>query len=156
MVRVAVPGGIGDRVAQPEVGRHVDDLNPVRQGRDDRLRRAMGQAAEHDVNVVPVDLADGDHGRQAEPAKVRKHALDRIAGMAFGGEHADIDTGVPQQQAEEFGARVPAGTQHRDPFDIAHDRISPVRFRPHPQAAAREKLIRDRKRYAQAVEQYWF
>ena len=62
-VRMAVPVLVDRRVAQPEVGREVDDLEVARQLRHHLLGRRVRQGAEGEVDPRPVHRLDG--GRAA-------------------------------------------------------------------------------------------
>ena len=43
------------------------------------------------------------------------------AGAAVGGQRADLDVGMAQEQAEQLASRVPAGAGYRDPHCHTHD-----------------------------------
>ena len=58
-VLVAVPLRVHAHVAEPEIRRHVEDLDGRiggKDGGDDLLRRAVRQSAEHRIEFGPVDL----------------------------------------------------------------------------------------------------
>ena len=139
-VRMAVPRGVGVHVAQPEIGRHVGDLQMRGQAGDDFLGRAVGQAADDDVAGVPVRLRDGHEIRQLDHAEMREHGLHRLAGMPVGGHQRDAQVRVGQDQAHEIGAGVAAGAEDADPdLVFAHavdpSSIRPMIFRPIPAGA---------------------
>jgi hypothetical protein len=139
---VAVPLGVAVEIGEAEVGRQVDDLEVLGQAGDHLLRRAVRQAAEHHVAVVPVGLVDRGHDRQAEAGEMREHDVDRLAGVAVGGQQRDADARMTQQQAQELAPGVAAGAQDTDPDRLlcVHD-SSPFRLsfviRPKTKGASR-------------------
>jgi hypothetical protein len=134
---VAVPRGVGLHVAQPEVGGEVHHPHRLGQAGDQvlaalaehlvheavagavhqaghhLLRRAVRQGAEDhvDLQARPLDLLDGDEVGKAQAAQVGEDALHGLAGVAVAGQHDDLDVGMAGQQADQFGAHVPAGAQ---------------------------------------------
>ena len=108
MWRLAVPLlVVGD--GQPEVGAEVDHVTDgVDEIPRDRLRLAVGQAEEHEVEAGEVGRGDllvgqavvGDGQRRVEVA-------DGGAGVGVGGDHGDLDLGVAGEEAQQLRARVP-------------------------------------------------
>ena len=90
-VLVGVPLGIEFRIAQAEIGRHVDDLDALRELGDLGVRRAVRQAAEDDVDLVPVDLVGGDERRRIEAGEMREDLRQGLPGMALGDQRGDLD-----------------------------------------------------------------
>ncbi len=136
-VLVAVPFGVGVHVAQPEVGRHVDHLEPLGQRRDDLLGGAVRQAADDHVAVVPVRVLDLDQVGQRIAAEMREHALHRLAGVAVGGHQGDARARVRHQKAHQIRAGVAAGAEDADPNVVLlvshHSPIHPPQGKPiHP------------------------
>ena len=118
LVGMAVPLGIGRQVGEPEVGRQVDDLELARQGRDHRLRRAVRQRAKYQVDRVPVGRLDLHQIGQPDRAEMREDLGERPAGLAIGGEQADLRGRMAGEQAHQLGAGVAAGPQDADPQPI--------------------------------------
>jgi hypothetical protein len=131
-VVVAVPLLVCVRIAQPEVRRHVDDLDVVRQGDDDLLAGGVRQAAERGINAAPVDLVIGDHGRQTQTGKVRVYGLYRLAGVGVGGQRHDFHVRVGHGQSHQIRPGVPGCADDSDanllcahvnrPFCLEHAR----------------------------------
>ena len=115
LMRVAVSVLVELRVAQPEIGRQVDDLGSARQRLDDRLRRRMRQAAEHDVQPGHVDVVDLHQRRQVVDRELREDLADRLAGLALGGECSDLGARMIAQQAQQLRPGIAAGTEDADP-----------------------------------------
>src|SRR5262245_46146018 len=110
-VRRLVPGDVVLRIAQPVVGREVDDLATMRaQHRYGALRLHVRQRQEHDVGDVRepggIQVVERQLG---EPAQVRIDPRQRLAGQTLGGDTGERDARVRQQDAQELGAHVPAG-----------------------------------------------
>ena len=128
---VPVPFRVGRHVAQPEIRRHVDDLD-LRIGgehrRGDLLRRAVRQAAEDGVEPGPVHLLPFDQARQVEHEEMRKDLRHRLAGMRVGGERDDLDVRMPGGEADEVGAGIAGCAENADP-DLLH-RPAPPREMP--------------------------
>ena len=140
-MRMAVPFGVLLRVLEAEIGREVDDLEPAREGRDHLLRRAVRQAAEDQLHLVPVRVLDLDQLGQAEGAQMRKHLAERLARVALGGEQGELGRGMAGEQADELGTRVAARTQDGD--------LDPVRWLGHdtlPFVLASESMSAERTR----------
>ena len=127
-VLVAVPGLVGLGVAEPEVGRHVDELDAGIAGEHrlgDLLRRAVGEAAEHRVDIAPVGVVDGGEARQVDEAEMREHLRHRLAGMGVGGQRRDLHLWMGEGEADEVGARVAGGPQHADADLLSHGIVAP-------------------------------
>ena len=117
MVLVAVPGLVGLRVAEPEVGRHVDELDLRVLGqhrRGDLLGGAVRQAAEDGVDAAPVGILDRGEARQVDEAEMRKDLGHRLAGMGIGGERRDLHPRVEEREADEVGAGIAGCAEHAD------------------------------------------
>ncbi len=74
-VGVAVPLRVHAHVAEPEIRRHVENLDcgiGGHDGRDDLLRRAVRQPAEHRVEFAPVDLLPFRQPRQVQHEEMRE------------------------------------------------------------------------------------
>ena len=116
-VLMAVPLRVGVLVTQPEVGGHVEDLDPgvgFENRRDDLLRGAVRQPAEHRVETAPVDLFPFDELRQVEHEEMRKHLAHGLAGMGVGGERRDLGIRMPRQQAHRVGSGVAGRAENAD------------------------------------------
>ena len=117
-MRLAVPGRVERRVTQPEVGGQVDDdPDPVPQGRDDPLRLAVREGAEHEIETVEAVEAVRDVlvGRLVDHSRVgggqRRRVLpDQLTGVGMGGDRGHLDVGVARQETQELNARVPRST----------------------------------------------
>ena len=74
----------------------------------------MRQGQEDDV--VPGE--DVDVGRLEHPLgqrdEVRLERAERLPGVAGAGQGADLDLGVPEQQAQQLTTGVPTGSGDRD------------------------------------------
>ena len=139
LVLVAVPGLVGLGVAEPEVGRHVDelDLRVLRKHRPgDLLRGAVGQAAEDGVDAAPVGVLDGGEARQLDEAEMREDLGHGLAGMGVGGERRDLHLRMEEGEADEVGARVAGGAQHADPDLVVHGIVAP-----RPYTGARYRIL---------------
>ena len=102
---MAIPGRVALEIGEAEIGGQVDDLQRAGQARDHLLGRAMGQAAEDEIDLRPVGLLDLDEAGQIEPAQMGKDLRQRLAGLAIGGQQADLDPGMKGQKAQQLGAR---------------------------------------------------
>jgi hypothetical protein len=118
LVLLAEPLGVAGDVGQPEIVRQVDHLQIPRQLGDDLLGRAMGQRAEHHVDAGPIRFVDLDQRRQLQMAEMGKHLGQGLAGLAVGGEQADLHLRMAGQQAHQFRARVAARSQDSDPNSV--------------------------------------
>ena len=121
-VRLAVGPLVQGRIAQPEVGREVDDLGAARHLADHVLRGAVRQAAEHHVQRAEIEVADLGQRGQAASGEVREHRLDRLAGIALRGHADDARLGVVVQQAQELGAGVAGRAQDPDAHAVRRHR----------------------------------
>ena len=114
-VGVAVEFFVHGGVAQPEVGAEVDHLQPaLQQGGRDFRRHAVRQREESRLGPgrgdrVGIRLDEGKV-RPGQLAETREHRGKRLAGLLAGGGRDEFDLRVDQQQAEQFLARVSAGT----------------------------------------------
>ena len=59
-------------------------------------------------------IVDVDQLRQIEPAQMREDGVDILAGGTFGREQANIGGRMTGENANELGARIPAGAQNAD------------------------------------------
>ena len=118
----SVPFGIDGRIAQAEVGGHVDDLDPLRKLGDLGMGGAVRQPAKDDIDIVPIDLVRGHELRQAEARQMRKHLCQRLPGVAFGDERRQGDVGMARGEPDQIGAGVAARAEHRgfDEFVVCH------------------------------------
>ena len=124
-VRLAVGPLVQGRIAQPEVGREVDDLGAARHLADHVLGGAVRQAAEHHVQRAEIEVADLGQPGQAASGEVREHRLDRLAGIALRGHADDARLGMVVQQAQELGAGVAGRAQDPDAHAVRrHRRVS--------------------------------
>ena len=118
-MRPPVPFRVDFRVRETEVGREVHYLEMARQGGNDLLRGAVGQAAEDRVEGVPggvLDLDEVGEAGAAQMGKDRAHALTRAP---LGGEQADREAVVARQQAQQLAAGITARTEHADAGGVA-------------------------------------
>ena len=111
---VAVPLRVDRRVAQPEIGREIDDLQRPRQVADDFLAGGVRQGAEAEIDAREIDLVDLAHHRQVEMAQVREDAGHGLAGTSLGGHRDDLHRRMGGDQADELCARVPARPENCD------------------------------------------
>ena len=124
---MAVPLRISILVAQPEIGGHVEDLDPgvgFENRRDDLLRGAVRQPAEHRVEPAPVDLFPFDEFWQVEHEEMRKHIAHGLAGMGIGGERGDLGIRMPRQQAHRVGSGVAGRAENADLLRAHHAFLS--------------------------------
>ena len=82
---------------------------------DDFLRGAMGQAAEDEVYLRPVHLLDLHQIGQVQIRQMREDLGQRLAGLTFRRQDADIGGRVAGKHANQFGAGVTTGSQDGDP-----------------------------------------
>ena len=84
----------------------------------ERLRDRGGLAvrqAEEDHVVAGEDLDGGVvEDPVGERQQVRLERAEALAGVGPGGERADLDLGVPEQQAQHLAPGVPAGSGDGD------------------------------------------
>ena len=118
-MRTAVPLFIYGGIAQPEVGRHVDDLQALRQVADDDLARRVRQAAKNGLDLGPIGLFVLDEGGEFQMGEMRKHLRHRFAGMRIGGEHSDLDARMARGQSHQIGAGIARSTDDAD-LDPGH------------------------------------
>ena len=114
-VLAAIPFGVDGRIAEPEVGRHVDDPDASRQLRNLGVGGGVRQAAKGDVDLIPIDLVGGDERRQAEACKMREHLGQPLAGMPLRDQGGDGNVGMARGQPDQVGAGIAAGAKHRGP-----------------------------------------
>ena len=107
-VGVAVPLGIGFDVGEAEIRRQVHHLQMLRERRHRLLRRAVRQAAEHDVMGAEIHVLNAHQVRQAERGQMREHRAEGLARAPVGGERADFDMPVAGQQADQLRAGIAA------------------------------------------------
>ena len=127
-----LPGG---RVGEPEVGAAVDDDGVVGQRLGDRGGLAVRQAEED--HVVAGEHLDG--GLLEHPVgqrhEVRLERAERLPRVGAGGDRADLDVRVGQQQPQDLAAGVPArsGDRHsalRHVHDYTFSAYSATEVRP--------------------------
>ena len=123
---MAIPFGVFVDVAQTEIGRKIDHLEPLGQRRDHLLRGAMGQRTEYRVDSVPVQLVDGDEIRKLQPGELREHVGHRLTGFPVSGQRGDAHVGMVDQDADQFGAGIARGAENGD-GDRGHGCVSPHR-----------------------------
>jgi len=117
---MAVPFRIGFDVGQAEIRREVHNLQMLRQRRHRLLRRAVRQAAEHDVMGAEIHVLDAHQVRQAERGQVREDPAEGLARAPVGGERADLDMRMAGQQADQLRAGIAARAQDRRPGPVSH------------------------------------
>ena len=102
------------RVGQPEVGAAVDDDGVLAERLGDRGGLAVRQAEEDDV--VAGQGLDRRVGQDpvGQREQVRLERAEPLARVGAGGQRADLDVGVPQQQAQHLAPGVPTGSGDGD------------------------------------------
>ena len=69
-----------------------------------------------------------DEFGQVEATEMRKHLRHRLSGLTLGGQRAQFDLRMARKKSHEFGARITAGAQYRDPKTVAgHGLVSLLR-----------------------------
>ena len=88
---------------------------------------AVRQGEEDDV--VPAEGLGGRVGQRpaGQRHQVRLVGAQLRAGAARRGERADLDLGMGEQQAQQFAARVPARSRHRDLHRHTYDYARPCK-----------------------------
>ena len=124
---MAIPGRVALEVGEAEIGGEIDDLQRAGQARDHLLGRAMGQAAEDEIDLRPVGLLDLDEARQIEPAQMGKDLRQRLAGLAIGSQQADLDPGMKGQKAQQLGSGIAAGPENADPDLVRRRHVALLR-----------------------------
>jgi hypothetical protein len=110
------------RIAQPEIGRQIDDAQILRQPGDHRLAGGMGQGAEHQIDAGQIHLLDALQRRQIHMRQMREHLAHGHAGLAVARQAGDAHRRMRGDDPHQLGAGVSAGSQHRDP--VAHGWLS--------------------------------
>jgi hypothetical protein len=110
-MRRLVPGDVILRIAQPIVGREIDDLAAARaQHGHGTLRLHVRQRQEHDVGgpgkPFGIEVVKGQLG---EPAQMRVDTGQWLASQALGRDAGERHARVRQQDTQQLGAHVPAG-----------------------------------------------
>jgi hypothetical protein len=113
-VFAAVPVAVQGRVAEPEIRRHVDDLESFGQLCNDILGGAMGQTADHRVAVVPEGVPDLHQWRRGDEAKMGKDFAERLPRMGVGRQRGQFDMGMTGGEPDGVRPRVPRGADHAD------------------------------------------
>ena len=110
----AVPDGIGARVAQPEVGRQVDDQAGGGQRPGGDLRRpAVRQGQEQHVGALFQTLIDRAEDELAVGGPEPRIAGDqRLAGRLVPGGPGDLEPRMAGQQSQQLGAGVAGGAEN--------------------------------------------
>ncbi len=109
---VGVPIGIEFRIAQAKIGGHVDDLDALGELGDFGVRRAMGQAAEDDVDVVPIHLVGSDKFWRIEAGKMREHLREGLPGMALGDQPGELKRRMQRGKPDHICAGIAGGAEH--------------------------------------------
>src|SRR5262245_4622638 len=112
---LAVPLLIGGERVDPEIRGQIDHAAArVAQPRDCSRRRRVRQRREREFDA-PCERrgVDGVEAQVEAPAQRRKHVAHLAPRALFGGHCGDLELGMPQQNAEELEARVPAGPDDR-------------------------------------------
>ena len=110
-----VPRRVLARVAEPEVGREIDD------GRGERLQLvdlAAGLAV-RERKKEHVNRLEGGARLELQlgaAAQMRVHAVHELPTQTLGAHLGHLDLGVRQQQAEQLTAGVASTTDDRCPF----------------------------------------
>ena len=98
---------------EPEVRAAVDDEHVVAERLGDRGRRAVRQGQEHHVVTGERLGVGGLEDPLGQRREVRLEGAERLPRVAGAGERADLDARVPEQQAQQLAAGVPARSGHR-------------------------------------------
>ena len=101
---VALPGG---RVGKPEVGAEVDHAGRGGQLGRDRCRLSVRQGEENEVRCGQRGRVGGTEGRTGERREVRMHGGDRLPSVAARGDRAELEIGVPEDQAQQLAPAYP-------------------------------------------------
>ena len=121
-VLIAIPLGIGAGIAQAKIGRHVDDLDALRELADLAMRRAMRKPAKDDVDLLPVGFL-GTHKRgQSQACEMREDLGEDLAGMPLGDQRGDPNCGMQRREPDHVGAGIAGGAEHggSDGFGVGH------------------------------------
>ena len=111
---LTIPFFIFRHVAQPEIGRKIDDFQIARQGLDDSLAGGMGQRAKGQINLCKIDLlnfAKLRQGKMAQKGKDLGHLQPRLAIRRQGD---DLHLWMAGNQAHQFGPRIARCPKDRD------------------------------------------
>ena len=144
---MAIPGRVALEIGEAEIGGQIDDLQRAGQARDHLLGRAMGQAAEDEIDLRPVGLLDLDEAGQIEPAQMGKDLRQRLAGLAIGGQQADLDPGMKGQKAQQLGPGIAAGPENADPDLVRRRHVALLR----PSLVFRQPRIRCSTRWLRCI-----
>ena len=131
---VAIPCLVGVRVAQPEIGGQVHDLQIPRQGRDDLLRGLVRQGAEAQVDLREIDLVDGAERREIHVPQEGEHLGHLQPGLAVGGQGRDFDVRMAGDQPDKLGSGIAGRTKdgdfmgHVGPSDRCTNAGAPMRM----------------------------
>lgn len=110
-MRLAIDIGVELDVTQAEIGREINDPDTLRQRLDSRLRQAVWQTAENDINSTDIDIRELLQIRQSQMGQMRKERTDRMPGIAVGGEPSNGQIGMSDDQAQELRAGIAAGSR---------------------------------------------
>ena len=126
-VRVAVRAGVHRRVAQPEIGGEIDDLEAaLEQGGHDRHRLDVRKRDEDRLDARGQQRqVRGAEDHLGEVAQRREHLSRRHARVLAGGGPADPQRGVTAEQPEQLAAGVAARPD--DPDFVHHAATLPSR-----------------------------
>jgi hypothetical protein len=96
------------------VGAAVDHHGVGRQLRGDLRAGPVGQGEEHDIVPAQSIRGGGLQDTVGERMQVRLVIAQRRAGTGGGGERADLELGVAQQDSQQFTPGVSAGSGNGD------------------------------------------
>ncbi len=115
-MRGAVPLVVEAGVVQAEVGAQVDQVrSPIDQLGEDLLRRSVGQAGEHDVDVGQLVEIDGsEHEVGVGAAKRRMQIGHPPAHLRVPGGHLEREAGVDGQEPQHLGPGEPRRADQPD------------------------------------------
>jgi hypothetical protein len=77
------------------------------------LRRRVRQAAEDRIDAVKVYVPNLDHRARSRGRERGKHICKLLTGRALRRQRHDVNVGVVHAEADDLGACVARGAQHR-------------------------------------------
>jgi len=111
---IAIPALVFRRIAQPEIGGQIDDLQGLGQIADHLLRGRMRQRAKAQIYAREINLLDLLQYRQVQMAQMRKHIGHALPGLGIGPHRRDAHIGMRGNQAHQLGPRIARSPQNRD------------------------------------------
>ena len=121
-MRLAVPLRVDDGIGQAEVGREVDDvLDPHAQLGHERLRRAVRESAEDEIEAVDgIDVIRLEHERRVGGGQTRIEVGDLRACLRVAGGDLDRQVRMVGTDSQQLGT---GETRRADDPDLSHRMI---------------------------------